>query len=38
VAGLLWILCYVFDDAGPPDVYEVATALEVLYIERGYAA
>ncbi len=33
VAGLLWILCYVFDDEGPLDVYEVAAALEVLDIE-----
>lgn len=38
VAGLLWILCYVFDDEGPPDIYEVAAALEVLDIERGFAA
>lgn len=38
VAGLLWILCYVYDDEGPPDVYEVAAALEVLDIERGFAA
>jgi len=38
VAGLLWILCYVFDDEGPPEVYEVAAALEVLDIERGVAA
>ncbi len=37
VAGLLWILCYVFDDEGPPEVYEVETALEVLDIERGAA-
>lgn len=38
VAGLLWILCYVFDDEAPPEVYEVAAALEVLDIERGFAA
>ncbi len=38
VAGLLWILCYVYDDEGPPDVYEVSAALEVLDIERGFAA
>jgi hypothetical protein len=38
LAGLLWILCYVFDEEGPPDVYEVAAALEVLDIERGVAA
>ncbi len=41
VAGLLWILCYVYDDegfAGPPEVYEVAAALEVLDIERVEAA
>ena len=38
VAGLLWILCYVFDDEGPPEVYEVAAALEVIDIESGVAA
>ncbi len=38
VAGLRWILCYAYDDEGPPDVYEVAAALEVLDIERGFAA
>jgi hypothetical protein len=37
VAGLLWILCYVYDGEGPPEVYEVETALEVLDIERGAA-
>ena len=37
VAGLLWILCYVVDD-GPPAVYDVAAALEVLDIETGAAA
>ncbi len=36
VAGLLWILCYVFENE-PPEVYEVAAALEVLDIERGAA-
>jgi hypothetical protein len=38
VAGLLWILCYVVDDDGPPTVYEVDAALEVLNIETGAAA
>ncbi len=38
VAGLLWILCYVYDDEGPPEVNEVTAALEVLGIERGEAA
>ena len=38
VAGLLWILCYVGDADGPPTVYEVYAALEVLGIERGEAA
>ncbi len=41
VAGLLWILRYVGEDegfAGPPEVYEVAAALEALDIERGQAA
>ncbi len=37
VAGLLWILCYVPEDE-PPPVFEVASALEVLDIERGVAA
>ncbi len=38
IAGLLWILCYVPDDAdGPPDPHEVADALEPLDIERGAA-
>ncbi len=36
IAGLLWILCYVFENE-PPEVYEVAAALEVLDIERGAA-
>jgi hypothetical protein len=36
VAGLLWILRYVFENE-PPEVYEVAAALEVLDIERGAA-
>ncbi len=41
ITGLLWILCYVVEDegfAGPPEVYEVAAALEALDIERGEAA
>ncbi len=38
IAGLLWILSYVFDDEGPPEVFEVAGALEALDIERGAAA
>ncbi len=38
VAGLLWILCYVPDEDGPPDPYEVEAALEPLDVERGMAA
>jgi hypothetical protein len=38
VAALLWMLCYVADDEGPPNPYEVADALEVLDVERGVAA
>lgn len=38
VAGLLWILCYVPDEDGPPDPYEVEAALEPLDVERGLAA
>ncbi len=38
VAGLLWILCYVPDEDGPQDLFEVACALEVLDVERGLAA
>ena len=38
VAGLLRILCYVPDDEGPPEPFEVACALEVLDVERGLAA
>ncbi len=37
VAGLLWILCYVPDSAGPPDPHEVADAMEPLDLERGAA-
>jgi len=38
VAGLLfWILCYAADDE-PPEVFEVAAALEVLDIETGREA
>jgi len=37
VAGLLWILCYVSDEDGPPDPFEVAGACEVLDIERSAA-
>jgi hypothetical protein len=36
ITGLLWILCYVFENE-PPEVYEVSAALEVLDIERGAA-
>ena len=37
VAGLLWILCYVPDEDGPPDPYEVEAALEPLDLEREAA-
>jgi hypothetical protein len=37
VAGVLWRLRYVFENE-PPEVCEVAAALEVLDIERGAAA
>ena len=37
VAGLLWILCYVPDEEGPPNPYEVEAALEPLDIEREAA-
>ena len=37
VAGLLWILCYVSDEDGPPDPFEVSGACEVLDIERSAA-
>ena len=37
VAGLLWILCYVSDEDGPPDPYEVEAALEPLDLEREAA-
>jgi hypothetical protein len=37
LAGLLWILCYVVEDE-PPEVFEVASALEVLDIETGREA
>jgi len=37
VAGLLWILCYVSDEDGPPDPFEVEAALEPLDVERGAA-
>jgi hypothetical protein len=35
VAGLLWILCYVPDEDGPPDPFEVGAALEPLDMERA---
>ena len=38
VAGLLWILRFVADEAAPPEVHEVSSSLEVLDIERGEAA
>lgn len=38
VAGLLWILCYVPEDVSPPEVFEVASALDVLDIETGREA
>jgi hypothetical protein len=37
VAGLLWILRYVFENE-PPEVHEVAAALEALDIETGREA
>jgi hypothetical protein len=37
VAALLWILCYVASGE-PPEVFEVAAALEVLDIETGREA
>ncbi len=37
VAGLLWILCYVSDEDGPPDPFEVEAALEPLDVERDAA-
>ena len=37
VAALLWILCYVVEDE-PPEVFEVAAALEALDIEIGREA
>lgn len=37
VAGLLWILAYVYDHE-PPAVFEVSAALDVLDIETGREA
>ena len=37
VAGLLWILCFVPNSEGPPDVCEVEAAMEPLDLERGAA-
>ncbi len=38
VAGLLWIRCYVPDEDGPPEPYEVEAAREPLDAERRAAA